>query len=312
MIVSTQPPCTGRFRHGGDLRPADQHLRRADGEQAAGRRRDRASAPAGDARAARRPDQRHHHPRLVLLTAAVTDGSPDQAVGIANAVGDAFIRDVAQIEQPPTRRRPPGRGEGVPAGPAPCDLVAPRPRPLPGVRGRARPAGRVRRRGDPQRAGHPDQEQAPTGGGPRGAGARHHRARPQDPVEPAEDVRAAARSAEAFRSCGRTSRSRRSTASTKSILVTSATSGEGRTTTVCNLGLALAKAGARVVIVDADLRNPSIARSLQHRGTPGLTDVLADRTSRRDRRAAGRGRRSTRFPAGCARRTRASCSARNA
>ena len=52
------------------------------------------------------------------------------------------------------------------------------------------------------------------------------------------------------------------------------TAGEGRTTTVCNLGLTMAKAGARVLVVDADLRSPSIARYLGVPGTPGLTDVL--------------------------------------
>jgi capsular exopolysaccharide synthesis family protein len=60
----------------------------------------------------------------------------------------------------------------------------------------------------------------------------------------------------------------------KVILVSSATAGEGRTTTVCNLGLAVAEAGARVLIVDADLRDPSVAQCLSIDGTRGLTDVL--------------------------------------
>ena len=47
-------------------------------------------------------------PDSALITAAVTDGASDRAVRIANAVGDAFVKDVAAIEQPadPARRPP--------------------------------------------------------------------------------------------------------------------------------------------------------------------------------------------------------------
>ncbi|MBV9921521.1 MAG: hypothetical protein JOY78_11800, partial [Pseudonocardia sp.] len=67
-------------------------------------------------------------PDSALIAAAVTDGSPDQAVRIANAIGDAFIRDVAEIEQPadPARRPPVVAKVFQPALP-PADLVAPRP-----------------------------------------------------------------------------------------------------------------------------------------------------------------------------------------
>ena len=63
----------------------------------------------------------------------------------------------------------------------------------------------------------------------------------------------------------------------KVILVTSASSGEGKSTTVCNLGLALAEAGTSVLIIDADLRRPSVARCLGVDGSIGLTNVLVNR-----------------------------------
>jgi protein-tyrosine kinase len=44
----------------------------------------------------------------------------------------------------------------------------------------------------------------------------------------------------------------------KSIVVTSAASNEGKTTTVINLGIIMAQAGPRVLIVDTDFRRPSI------------------------------------------------------
>ncbi len=42
------------------------------------------------------------------------------------------------------------------------------------------------------------------------------------------------------------------------VLVTSAQPLEGKTTTACNLAMAMAYGGARVLLVDADLRRPSV------------------------------------------------------
>jgi capsular exopolysaccharide synthesis family protein len=67
-----------------------------------------------------------------------------------------------------------------------------------------------------------------------------------------------------------------------SLVVTSALPGEGKSTTVCNLGIAFAEAGKRVIIVDADLRRPMIAEYLGLEGAVGLTNVLAGQASLRD------------------------------
>jgi capsular exopolysaccharide synthesis family protein len=60
----------------------------------------------------------------------------------------------------------------------------------------------------------------------------------------------------------------------KIIAVTSAVPGEGKTTTALNLAAALAEAGARVCLVEADLRKPSIADALGLVSDVGFTTVL--------------------------------------
>jgi succinoglycan biosynthesis transport protein ExoP len=59
-----------------------------------------------------------------------------------------------------------------------------------------------------------------------------------------------------------------------SLVVTSAKPGEGKSTVAANLALALAEAGTRVVLVDADLRRPSVAETMGLEGAAGLTSLL--------------------------------------
>lgn len=64
-----------------------------------------------------------------------------------------------------------------------------------------------------------------------------------------------------------------------SMVVTSSLPGEGKSTTTINLAIAMADAGTRVALVDADLRRPSIARYLGIEGSAGLTTVLIGRAT---------------------------------
>ena len=60
----------------------------------------------------------------------------------------------------------------------------------------------------------------------------------------------------------------------RSIMVTSAVEREGKSTTVANLAVALARAGRRVVLVDLDLRRPFVATLFGLEGYAGITDVV--------------------------------------
>jgi len=60
------------------------------------------------------------------------------------------------------------------------------------------------------------------------------------------------------------------------LLVGGAGPGEGRTSVAANLSAAFAEAGAAVMLVDADLRHPSLSKIFSSEDRPGLTDLLAD------------------------------------
>ncbi|MDQ6946176.1 MAG: polysaccharide biosynthesis tyrosine autokinase [Actinomycetota bacterium] len=68
----------------------------------------------------------------------------------------------------------------------------------------------------------------------------------------------------------------------RTLQITSPTLQEGKTTTVANLGLALAQSDHRIVIVCCDLRRPRIHEFFDLDNETGLTSVIAGRVSLRD------------------------------
>ncbi len=60
----------------------------------------------------------------------------------------------------------------------------------------------------------------------------------------------------------------------RSILLTSAAPAEGKSTAIIHLAIAHAEQGKRTLIIDADLRRPSIQKKLNLNGTQGLSNAL--------------------------------------
>lgn len=81
--------------------------------------------------------------------------------------------------------------------------------------------------------------------------------------------------AEAYRSLRTALQFSTETGVPKVLLVTSAKPGEGKSTTSISLAANFAQLGLRVLLIDADLRNPSLARYLKVENASGLSNYLA-------------------------------------
>jgi capsular exopolysaccharide synthesis family protein len=96
---------------------------------------------------------------------------------------------------------------------------------------------------------------------------------PMDPDGPLVSASASART-EALREIRTQVQCAAAARSVKTLAVTSAVPGEGRSATACGLALLFAEAGQRVLVVDAELRHPRLAAFLGREDTAGLSTVL--------------------------------------
>ncbi|MDI7275493.1 MAG: polysaccharide biosynthesis tyrosine autokinase, partial [Anaerolineae bacterium] len=103
-----------------------------------------------------------------------------------------------------------------------------------------------------------------------------HFGNPQRAAEPIMVARPGSPAAEGYRMLRTALRSRAAGPSRggRLLLISSPLPREGKTTTLANLGVALAQSGRRVVLVDADLRCPGLHEVFRLPQEPGLTTLL--------------------------------------
>jgi non-specific protein-tyrosine kinase len=66
----------------------------------------------------------------------------------------------------------------------------------------------------------------------------------------------------------------------RTLVVTSSAPEEGKSTTIANLAVTMAQGGKKTILVDCDLRRPSLHEIFNIPAEPGLTDLLLDNGDR--------------------------------
>lgn len=217
-------------------------------------------------------------PNTAILRASVSDTDPVRAAGRANALGAAFTALIDHIERPTPKSSPTVRITVVDDAQVPGAPVAPRPAlnlTLGALIALLTALGALvlRDRLDTTiKSAEVLQEVAK--GSILGVIGYERDAR-RNPLI----VRGSGHSsrAESFRSLRTNLQFIGVDRQPKSLVVTSCLPGEGKSSTSANLAIAMAQAGWRVVLVDADLRRPRIPDYLGIEGGAGLTDVLIEK-----------------------------------
>ena len=217
----------------------------------------------------------HPVPETVLLRATVRDPDPRFAQAAANAVGTAFSAAVADIERPAEGAPPIVRVSVWEQAKLPSTPVSPRP-----IRNIAFGvllglcvsigAALIRNRLDTSVSSEADASTA-TGLANLGLIAYDAEAGRRPLIT---QSRPHSQRAEAFRQLRTNLQFVDVDTGPRSILVSSSVPGEGKTTTICNLAITLAQGGARVCLVEGDLRRPSFGQYLGIETAAGLTSVL--------------------------------------
>lgn len=212
----------------------------------------------------------------VLVDITVRDSSPTRARDMANAVGARFAKVIGRLEAPAAGKPSPVSVTVVRPADLPRTPVSPR---VPLNLGLGLVVGvglgiglAVLREALDTSVKTREDLQALTGSGALGVIGYDRRAR-TNPLITQLDSRSPR--SEAFRGLRTNLRFVDVDSPPKVVVLTSCVSAEGKSTTTCNLGLTMASAGMRTIVVEADLRSPSVADYMGLEGAVGLTDVLS-------------------------------------
>jgi capsular exopolysaccharide synthesis family protein len=216
----------------------------------------------------------------VVLNITVTDAEPAQAQKIAATVADQLITRIPEIETQAGATRAPVKLTVTNEASLPTVPSAPRPKinlALGLLIGLALGVGAavLRETLDTTVKGKDDLQQL-TGATPLGVIAED----PEVAKRPlVVQVEAQSPRAETFRQLRTNLQFVDVDRPLKTVVMTSASAEEGKSTTACNLAITLAQAGVRTILVEADLRRPRVADYMGLEGAVGLTSVLTGLTS---------------------------------
>lgn len=222
-------------------------------------------------------------PDTVLLEATVTDASPRRAQQIAQGLADTFPEVITALERPEGGGASPIKVSVVEQPTVADDPVSPRPArnlALALVLGLLLGVGlAVLRETLDNTVKNPDDARDVAGTATLGAIAYD----PQASKKPliVSDSPRSVRS-EAFRQLRTNLQFVQVDGPLRSLVLTSSVPKEGKSTTACNLAIAMAQTGVRVCLVEGDLRRPRIADYLGVESAVGMTDVLIGRVPLED------------------------------
>lgn len=213
--------------------------------------------------------------QTVLMTISAVDSSPAQAAAIAQAVTDSLIKVVGDLESPSTGQISPIKLSVVTPAVAPASPSTPKTKQnlAMGVFvGLALGLGMtiLRTTLDTKIRGESDLRRATTA--PLLGGIAFDADAEKKPLLTQAGHQSPR--AESFRQIRTNLQFANVNSNSKTFLVTSSLPGEGKSTTATNMAIAMAQAGQRVVLVDADLRRPSVAQYLGLEPNAGLTTIL--------------------------------------
>lgn len=211
-------------------------------------------------------------PNTVLLTVVATDTSAEKAAKVANATAKSLAKEIVRLETTDSGKKPvkaelirPAQVPGTPVSPRTMLNVV-----LGAMLGLMVGVGVaiLRRVMDTSVSSPADIEEASEA-----SSLGVVTFDPEAKTKPLVTLRGSPRS-EAFRTIRTNLRYVDVDNPARAVVITSSVPGEGKSTTACNLAIALGQAGSRVLLMEADLRRPKVADYLGVDGSVGLTDVL--------------------------------------
>ncbi len=216
----------------------------------------------------------------VLIDVDVDNESPIRARDIANALSDEFVVMVRELETPIPGAKPDARVVVEQRASIPIDPISPKPARnlafglllgvLSGV------AIAIARDFLDNTVKRPDEMETITGAGLIG-NIPHDAKRENEPAIHFDGDNSPI--AEAFRKLRTNLQFLVVDSPPRVIVVTSSLPTEGKSTTALNIALALAEAELNVVIVDGDMRRPTLNKTLDAVGTVGFSTALSGRAS---------------------------------